>query len=73
MPKPDQRPVINVTSLFKSDVTEFSAKRLLSRGNMDTNRSFIEEVKSFPENINVEVLATYSLSSSSSSIFEDGR
>ncbi|MEC7598433.1 MAG: zinc-dependent metalloprotease, partial [Planctomycetota bacterium] len=66
---PDQRPVINVTSLFKSDVTEFSAKRLLSAGNMDTNRSFIEEVKSFPENINVEVLATYSLSSSSSSIF----
>ena len=66
---PDQRPVINVTSLFKSDVTEFSAKRLLGAGNMDTNRSFIEEVKSFPENINVEVLATYSLSSSSSSIF----
>ena len=66
---PDQRPVINVTSLFKSDVTEFSAKRLLGAGNMDTNRSFIEGVKSFPENINVEVLATYSLSSSSSSIF----
>ena len=66
---PDQRPVINVTSLFKSDVTEFSAKRLLGAGNMDSNRSFIEEVKSFPENINVEVLATYSLSSSSSSIF----
>jgi hypothetical protein len=64
---PDKRPVIDVTSLFTSDVSEFSAKQLLSAGNMDSNRSFIEEVKSFPENINIEVLATYALSSSPSS------
>ncbi len=63
---PDKRPVIDVTSLFTSDSSEFSAKDLLGAGNMDSARSFVEEVKAFPENINVEVLATYALNAAPS-------
>jgi hypothetical protein len=55
----DKAPVIDVTDLFKKDVPEFSAHRALSAGAMDTGRSFIEEFKAFPQNINVRVLASY--------------
>lgn len=60
----DQRPVIEVTSLFTSDVSEFSAKEVLNASGMDARRSFIEEWKAFPENVDVQVTATYNLSSS---------
>ena len=55
----DKAPVIDVTDLFKKDVPEFSARRALSAGAMDPARSFIEEFKAFPRNINVRVLASY--------------
>jgi hypothetical protein len=55
----DKAPVIDVTDLFKKDVPEFSARRALSAGDMDSGRSFIEEFKAFPRNINVRVLASY--------------
>lgn len=55
----DWSSVIDVTSLFTQDVPEFSAKTSLGVGGMDEKRTFIEEVKAFPENINVKVLATY--------------
>ena len=55
----DKAPVIEVTDLFKKDVPEFSAGRALSAGAMDSGRSFIEECKAFPRNINVRVLASY--------------
>ena len=55
----DKAPVIDVTDLFKKDVPEFSARRALSAGAMDTARSFIEEFKAFPRNINVRVLASF--------------
>ncbi len=57
----DQRPVIEVTGLFTSDVNEFSAARRLNASGADSDRTFIEEVKSFPENINTKVLMTYRL------------
>jgi len=57
----DQRPVIEVTPLFTSDVNEFSAARRLNASGADSSRTFIEEVKSFPENINTKVLMTYRL------------
>jgi hypothetical protein len=55
----DKAPVIEVTDLFKKDVPEFSAHRALRAGAMDSGRSFIEEFKAFPQNINVRVLASY--------------
>jgi len=55
----DKAPVIDVTDLFKKDVPEFSARRSLSAGAMDSARSFIEEFKVFPRNVNVRVLASY--------------
>ena len=55
----DKAPVIDVTDLFKKDVPEFSARRALNAGAMDSDRSFIEEFKAFPRNINVRVLASF--------------
>jgi hypothetical protein len=55
----DKAPVIDVTDLFKKDVPEFSARRALSAGAMDSDRSFVEEFKAFPRNINVRVLASF--------------
>ncbi|MEE8154929.1 MAG: zinc-dependent metalloprotease [Phycisphaerales bacterium] len=62
----DKMPVIKVTDLFTKDVAEFSAKRRLNAGNMDSGRTFIEQIKSFPQNIEIKVLATYSPSSDDS-------
>jgi hypothetical protein len=58
----DKAPVIDVTSLFKSDISEFSARRQFDASGMDDKRTFVEEIKSFPENIEAKVLVTYSLS-----------
>ena len=52
-------PVIDVTTLFTTDVAEFSAKRVLGAARLDTARTFVEKTKSFPRNIETEVLATY--------------
>ena len=57
----DKAPVIEVTDLFKKDVPEFSARNALGAGAMDGARSFIEEFKAFPRNINVRVLASFAL------------
>jgi hypothetical protein len=56
----DKAAVIKVTSLFTRDVPEFSAANALGAGKMDGDRSFVESVKSFPENVETEVLASYS-------------
>lgn len=63
----DKNVVIDVTGLFVDDLQEFSAKRSLNGSGVDKNRTFIEEVKSFPENIEAKVLMTYRLSSSTPS------
>ncbi len=55
----DKAPVIDVTELFTKEVAEFSAKTALTAGAMDSARTFIQEVKTFPENIEVRVLASY--------------
>ena len=55
----DKAPVIDVTDLFKKEVPEFSARNALGAGGMDSERSFIEEFKVFPRNINVRVLASF--------------
>jgi Domain of unknown function (DUF5117)/Domain of unknown function (DUF5118) len=56
---PDKNPVIDVTSLYTTEVAELTARRNLSGRGFDGTRSFIEGAVSFPENINVEVVQTY--------------
>src|SRR5207244_3995524 len=51
--------VIDVGKLFTTEVTEFSARTRLRARGFDATRSFIEKVKSFPTNIEVEVSHTY--------------
>lgn len=60
----DKSPVIKVSSLFTTDKSEFSAKESLGVKALDAKRSFVEQVKSFPENIETKVLATYKLEQS---------
>jgi hypothetical protein len=57
----DKAPVIKVSSFFTTDKPEFSAKEGLGAKGLDSKRSFVDQVKSFPENIETKVLATYSL------------
>ena len=58
----DKAPVIDVTNLFTADKTEFSANEALDAKGLDGKRTFIEQVQSFPTNIETEVVATYKLS-----------
>ena len=55
----DDAAVIDVTRLFTSEVTEFSARTRLRARGFDASRSFIEKTKAFPTNIEVEVSQTY--------------
>ena len=56
---PNDSIVIDVTSIFTQDQAEFSARRQLGAQRIDPNRTFVERVKSFPENVEVRVLGTY--------------
>ena len=55
----DKAPVIDVTELYTKDVPEFSARRSLGSGAMDSKRSFVESARSFPTNVEVRVTASY--------------
>lgn len=55
----DEAPVIEVTRLFTTEVPEFSARARLRARAFDANRSFLERVVSFPENIEVEATHTF--------------
>lgn len=57
----DKAPVIEVTDFFLRDPPEFSAKNRLNAGGADRGRSFIEQIKSFQENIETKVLMTYKM------------
>lgn len=52
-------PVINVTDLFTSDVSEFSARGRVGGRGMAADRTFLEKAVSYPMNINVETTVTY--------------
>src|ERR1041385_3899706 len=49
----DDSAVIDVSKLFTTEVTEFSARTRLRARGFDASRSFIEKTKSFPTNIEV--------------------
>ncbi|HKK27737.1 MAG TPA: zinc-dependent metalloprotease [Gemmatimonadota bacterium] len=57
---PDSSLVIDVTSLFTTDVPELSPRKLLGASSLDARRSFLEKVRAFPRNIEVEAMLTYS-------------
>ncbi|HEX2723398.1 MAG TPA: DUF5117 domain-containing protein, partial [Gemmatimonadaceae bacterium] len=52
---PDSSAVIDVTSLYTTNVPEFVA----ARGSFDDKRSFIERVAAFPTNIEIEATQTF--------------
>jgi hypothetical protein len=54
-------PVIDVTSLFTTEVPELSVRARLGARGFDGNRTFIEKVAAFPENLNIEVTQTYTI------------
>ena len=56
---PDDSCVIDVSRLFTTEVTEFSARTRLRARGFDASRSFIEKAKAFPTNIEVEASQTY--------------
>ena len=55
----DDAPVIDVTPLFATEVTEFSARTRLGAQGFDRERSFVETALAFPTNIEVEATHTY--------------
>jgi hypothetical protein len=55
----EDAPVIDVTSLFESEVPEFSARTQLQARGFAADRSFVEEVLAFPRNIEVRTTHTY--------------
>lgn len=56
----DRSAVIDVTSLFTSDVPDFSVKRAVTNAAaIDDSRSYLENVKAFPTNIEVRALLTF--------------
>ncbi|MBI4469060.1 MAG: zinc-dependent metalloprotease [Acidobacteria bacterium] len=55
----DEAPVIEVSRLFTTEVTEFSARSRLRARGFDATRSYVERVSPFPENIEAEATHTY--------------
>ena len=55
----DKAPVIDVTDLFTSDIPEINVGRRLGGASADSRKTFIEGVKSFPDNIETKILMTF--------------
>lgn len=58
----DGSPVIEVSKLFTSEVGDFSARTLLNAMTLDSGRSFVDQVKAFPGNVQVDSVHTYTMS-----------
>lgn len=69
----DKAPVVEATDLFVSDIPEFSPKLRLNASSIDPKRTFIDRVKSFPENIETKILATYRPSGGPGIVFGPAR
>ncbi len=56
----DRSAVIDVTSMFVTDLPDFSVRNAVTgAAGVDDSRSYIEEIKSFPSNIEVRSLLTF--------------
>ena len=51
--------VIDITELFSTEVPELSARSRLQARGFDRDRSFVDRILSFPENIEVRAIHTY--------------
>lgn len=56
----DGAPIIEASRLFTTEVPEYSARQLLGAQMFDASRSYVDKVKVFPANLNVEAVQTYS-------------
>src|SRR5262245_19670126 len=56
---PEESSVIDVTRLFTTDCPEISARAQLRGRGMDTGRTYIEKIVSYPENIEAQASQTY--------------
>ena len=56
---PDGGPVIDAAKFFTSDVNEIPVKRTLQAHSLDANRSFLDKVRVYPVNLNVEATQTF--------------
>ena len=61
----DGDPVVEVTRLFSTDISEFSARQRLNATSMDASRSYIERISPYPENIEAVATLTYTRSAAS--------
>ena len=52
-------PVIEVTSMYATEVTEFSARSRLQARGFDRQRSYVDRVMAFPTNIEIRAVHTY--------------
>jgi hypothetical protein len=57
----DDSAVIDVGRLFTTEVPELSVRSRIRARGFDTSRAFVERVASFPDNINVEAIHTYTV------------
>jgi len=55
----DESVVIDVTNLFASEVPEFSARAALGARGFDRRRSYISTAKSFPDNVEIRAVQTF--------------
>lgn len=58
---PDDAPVIDVTRLFSTDVPELSPRNRIRARGFDGSRSFIEHIRAYPQNIEVEATHTFTV------------
>lgn len=54
-----EAPVIDVTRLFTTDIPEFSVAGASGGGQIDASRTFLNDVKTFPTNVNVTSTLTF--------------
>jgi hypothetical protein len=55
----DGAPVVDVTKFFTADINEIPVKKTLGAQAIDAGRSFLDKVRAFPVNINVEATQTF--------------
>ncbi|MBI1354733.1 MAG: DUF5117 domain-containing protein [Acidobacteria bacterium] len=56
---PGDAPVIEVSDLFAAEITELSPRRALGAKGFDRERSFIESIRSYPLNVEIDASQTY--------------
>jgi len=61
---PDGEPVVDLTKLFTGDIPEVPVRKTLTAGALDAGRTFVEKVRAYPANLNVEVTQTFGFTAS---------